>query len=239
MLQPKIIVISLVRSQIRREKFEYLLEKNKLSFEVLNAVDGLQMHSTPPEYHEDKVIRLLGFPLSASEIACFLSHRIAWARCIEENKPVLILEDDFSFEPHFKDVLNSATLLINYCDILRLQGLTDCPATVVMNYGSYRLVKNQMDPLGATAYLIKPSTASRLIKCSNSINEPLDHFLEHQKKHNLKVLAIKPYPIVSHGIYSTILDRPERKPIRGIHKLLRSLFRFVDRNTSSDPWFPK
>jgi glycosyl transferase family 25 len=239
MLQPKIIVISLVRSQTRRRKFQHLLEKNNLLFEVLNAIDGLQMHSTPPEYHENKVIRLLGYPLSASEIACFISHRIAWARCIEINQPVLILEDDFSFEPHFKEILNSATLLINYCDILRLQGLTDCPDTVVMNHGSYRLVKNQIDPLGATAYLIKPSTASRLIKCSNSINEPLDHFLEHQKKHNLNVLAIKPYPIISHGTDSTILDRPERKPIRGIQKLMRSLFRFVDRNTSSDPWFPK
>ena len=239
MQQIKIIVISLTRSQSRRDKFKLLLKKNNLEYEVLDAIDGLQMHSTPTEYHEDKVMRLLGFPISASEIACFLSHRLAWARCIEIDEPVLILEDDFIFQPHFKEALNSALSIIPYWDILRLQGLTDTLDSVVLDYGKYRVAKNQGDPLGATAYLIKPSAASKLIKHSNAIYEPLDHFLEHIKKHNLIILAIKPYPVVTQGANSTILDRPDRKPVHGMRKLIRTIFRFIDRKTSSDPWFPK
>ena len=41
------------------------------------------------------------------------------------------------------------------------------------------------------------------------------------------------------GESSTILDRPERKAIRGIRKLLRSLARGMDRLTNPNPWFPK
>jgi len=98
---PSIIVISLKRSETRRKEFKALLEPSVLEWEILDAVDGLELQSTPPEYHEEKVIRLLGFPLSASEIGCFLSHRLAWARCAEKDRPTLILEDDFTFAPPF------------------------------------------------------------------------------------------------------------------------------------------
>lgn len=236
---PKAIVISLVRSQSRREKFKPLLDQSGLEWEILDAVDGLQMQSTPPEYHEEKVIRLLGFPLSASEIACFLSHRLAWAKCIEIEKPVLILEDDFILQSNFNQAVNSAISHINSWDILRLQSLTDCPCFIEFKHGNFTFVKNQGDPLGATAYLVKPTAAERLIKCSQDIYEPLDHFLEHVKKHQLKILAIKPYPITIRGTNSTILDRPERRPIRGPRKMLRSISRFFDRLANPHPWFPK
>lgn len=239
MSEPKVIVISLVRSQSRRKKFIPLLEQSGLEWEILDAVDGLQMQSTPREYHEQKVIRLLGFPLSASEIACFLSHRLAWAKCIEMEQPVLILEDDFVFEPHFNDTLNVAMSHRNEWDILRLQGLTESLDSVVLEQGAVKVVKNLGDPLGATAYLIQPSAAKRLIKCSQDIYEPLDHFLEHDKKHRLKILAIKPYSVSARENSSTILDRPERMPIHSIRKLLRSLWRACDRFTNPNPWFPK
>ena len=49
---PKVIVISLVRSQTRREKFKPLLDRSCLEWEILDAIDGLQMQSTPPEMND-------------------------------------------------------------------------------------------------------------------------------------------------------------------------------------------
>lgn len=239
MPSPNVIVISLARSISRRNKFIPLLKQSGLAWEILDAVDGLELRSTPPEYHEDKVTRLQGFPLSASEIGCFLSHRLAWAKCVEKNEVVLVLEDDFSFAPHFQDSVTEALTVFKDWDLLRLQGLVDTPAKVLMDRNQFQFVQNLGDPLGATAYLIKPESALRLLKYSQDIYEPLDHFLEHHQKHHLINVAVKPYPVFAAAESSTILDRPDRQPIHGIRKLLRSFFRELDRLTNPNPWFPK
>jgi len=233
------IVISLKRSASRREESKRILDNSGLQWEYLDAVDGLQLQSTPPEYHEAKVKRLLGFSLSASEIGCFISHRLAWAKCIEMNCPTLILEDDFSLTPHFHHDLNVVTSSNLDWDIIRLQGLRETVDSTVIKTNGISIVQNQDDPLGATAYIIKPSSAIRLIQCSQDIYEPLDHFIEHFKKHRLRILAIKPYPVVTRSSPTTIYDRPERKPLQGLKKVLRSIARVIDRITSDNPWFPK
>ena len=239
MTLPSTIVISLKRSEARRAAFTVLLEQSDLDWEILDAIDGLQLQSTPPEYHEEKVIRLLGFPLSASEIGCFLSHRLAWARCVERERPTLILEDDFTFTRHFHELLSKVMVSYQDWDILRLQGITETSDSTLVEHPNFRIVENHGDPLGAAAYILKPSAAKKLIQTSRDIYEPLDHFLEHRQKHGVKIIAIKPYPVIIKGESSTILDRPERKAIHGIRKLLRSLARGVDRLTNPNPWFPK
>lgn len=101
------------------------------------------------------------------------------------------------------------------------------------------MVRNIGDAVGATAYMIKPSAAKKLIEAASDIYEPLDHFLEHRQKHHLEFLAISPYPVDITGVQTTIADRPDRLPIRGLAKLKRSICRILDRRFSKNPWFPK
>jgi glycosyl transferase, family 25 len=234
------ILISLKRSEARRKHaIESLAANPLLQWEVLEGVDGLQLQHTPPEYREGKVCRLLGFPLTPSEIGCFLSHRLAWIRCVEKDCDALILEDDFAFRPHFEQAISTLYTQYPNWDIARLQGLAATPDSPLALGSDYQIVSNNKDPLGATAYIIKPSAAKKLIAYSSEIFEPLDHFLEHQKIHKLKIVAYKPYPIEVTGMVSTMHDRFDRAPIKGIRKKLRSLHRAIDRLLNSKPWFPK
>jgi len=234
------ILISLKRSESRRKSAVEILNKlSPLDWQLLDGIDGLQLQNTPPEYRESKVVRLLGFPLTPSEIGCFLSHRQAWVRCIEKGKPTLILEDDFSIAPNFNQAITALSYEHQDWDIARLQGLVDTPNSVIISDSDYQIVVNQEDPLGATGYIIKPHAAKKLIQSSNDIYEPLDHFLEHHSKHKQKIVAFKPYPILANGTASTMYDRPDRYPISGFHKKWRSLNRAIDRLINSDPWFPK
>ena len=106
--------------------------------------------------------------------------------------------------------------------------------------GEFDLVKNHGDPLGATAYMIQPNSAKVLLENSQQIYEPLDHFLEHESKHQLEMLAISPYLVDITQVVSTISDRPnDRRPIKGFQKKLRSLNRWINRILSKEPWFPK
>ena len=234
-----IIVISLKRAHERRQNSEKEFLNQHAVWEFLDAIDGLKLYNTPPEYNEKKVSRLLGFSLTLSEIGCFLSHREAWLKCIEKNTATLILEDDFMFHSNIRESI--AFLLENQSlwDIARLQALSESEHVVLKEMNQCKIVQNDGDPLGATAYLLKPSSAKKLLIHSREIFEPLDHYLEHCKKHGLRMVAVKPYPVKTNGTDSTIFDRPNRNPITGTKKIIRSIARSIDRVTNSQPWFPK
>ena len=235
----QVLVISLAGSHARQEKVSSELGKTRFQWQFLDAVRGSALVQPPKEYKAQKVKDLLGFELTPNELGCFLSHKKAWQECVNKNVPTLIFEDDFYLLPHFEACID---FLLNQCndwDAIRLQGLSDVQQESILENGSIKLVKNIGDAVGATAYLIKPTAASKLIAASDDIYEPLDHFLEHYQKHHVEFLAISPYPVDITRVQSTIADRPERLPIQGWAKLKRSVLRAMDRKFSKNPWFPK
>ncbi len=160
--------------------------------------------------------------------------------CVANNRPMLIFEDDFILPPHFEDTLQLLLTEFHDWELIRLQALAKTSHDIVKTLRDIAIVKNHEDPLGATAYMVKPEAAQILIKHAKDIYEPLDHFLEHEEKHGVEMLAVKPYPVDISKAQSTISDRPhDRRPIKGIRKIIRSLNRMLDRVFTKDPWFPK
>lgn len=235
----QVLVISLRRSVDRREKVEQELKKVSMSWSFLDAVDGSALASPPVEYQPLKVQLLQGYPLTPNEIGCYLSHKEAWKRCVAQNIPTLVFEDDFVLSPEFENVINSLLNDEEAWNFVRLQGLYEVPYQELTPLGGAHLVKNLGDAVGATAYLLKPQVAQVLIDESRDIYEPVDHFLEHRSKHGLEFLAVRPYPVDISRVKSTIDDRSERAPVKGLRKRVRSLARAVDRLCAAKPWFPK
>jgi glycosyl transferase family 25 len=235
----QVLVISLRRSEDRRSKVEQELKKTSLLWSFLDAVDGSALISPPVEYQPLKVQLLQGYPLTPNEIGCYLSHKEAWKRCVAQNIPTLVFEDDFVLSPEFESVIKSLMSNQNAWSFIRLQGLYEVPYRELSPIGAAYLVKNLGDAVGATAYLLKPHVAQVLINESRAIYEPVDHFLEHQSKHGLEFLAVRPYPVDISRVKSTIDDRSERAPVKGFRKRVRSIARAVDRLCSSKSWFPK
>ena len=124
-------------------------------------------------------------------------------------------------------------------NLVRLSGIYETRHETLMRRSGYELVKNLGEPCGTAAYMIQPAAAEILLRSAADIYEPVDHYLEHHAKHGLTCLAAKPYPIGLAHTKSTITDRPGRKPVKGLRKTLRSIFRFLDRRISASPWFPK
>jgi glycosyl transferase family 25 len=232
-------VISLERSTDRRERVQRELKNFSLEWTFLNAVDGFALKALPKSYDPAKVRRLQGYELTPGEIGCYLSHMKAWEKCVEQDKTTLVLEDDFVINGDLSDVFESLTQIDQKWSLVRLAALYDVEHRVVDRNEGIELVENRGDPVGAAAYVIKPSAAAQLMKCSSAIYEPVDHYLEHYSKHGLRMLAVKPYPISIVGKDSTITDRPGRLPIKGFEKTKRSINRWLDRQFSPSPWFPK
>lgn len=239
MMDFQILVISLPEPNRRRETVALEMGKTSLSWKFLDATEGSLLTEPVFGYDPRKVKRLLGFELTRRELGCFISHKRAWQECVEKNIITIVFEDDLYLLPHFREVIN---FLVRECldwDAVRLQGLNEVPQMIIKNIDKFALVENLNDPVGATAYIIKPSAAIKLLKAAQDIYEPLDHFLEHYLVHKVSFPAVYPYPVVTNRAASTISDRSIRHPILGWPKLRRSFLRFLDRLASDHPWFPK
>ncbi len=226
------------RSHERQARVRQILADTPLVWSFLSAVDGSTLSLPMAAYPEKKVKRLLGFGLTRGELGIFLSHRKAWQACIDANKVTLVFEDDFVLEPLFLEGLDC--LLARYTDwqMARLQGLSSVDYSIRYQDTALAIVENHSDAVGLTAYLVKPDAAQQLLDHSQDLFEPVDHFVEHRRKHGVVMLSILPYTVsITHE--PTTIDRPERHSMHGLRKWLRSLYRWLDRTFSNNPWFPK
>lgn len=229
---PPIFVISLLDALPRRSAASSQLRAvTGLEWHFVEAVDGRQWseESMPDCYDPVVASRIVGFALSGSELACFMSHQAVWRLSIAQNRPVVVLEDDFRLQRNFLDSLKAAMQLYDEWDIFRLQGLSEVKQTTIQKVVGGQVVRQWADPVGATAYIIKPETAQVLLYMSEQIYEPVDHFLEHYRYHRQRVLAISPYSVEITGFPSTITERPDLRKIRGMKKARRSFYRMIFR----------
>jgi glycosyl transferase family 25 len=235
----QVFVISLERSTERRRRVEEQLSQTGIQWQFLNAVDGYALPSMPLSYKQSKVKRLQGYELTPGEIGCFLSHIKAWELCVQNNVATLIFEDDFLVGKNLEAVIDDLLSIADQWNLVRLSGIYETNHQILQKRSTFDLVKNLGEPCGTAAYMIQPAAARILLENAADIYEPVDHYLEHYSKHGLHCLAAKPYPIGLAHTKSTITDRPGRLPVKGLRKTFRSIYRFIDRRTSSSPWFPK
>lgn len=235
----QVLVISLERSQERRKRVEEQLVKTSIQWRFMNAVDGYALSHLPSAYKKSKVMRLQGYELSPGEVGCYLSHIEAWKACVNAQMITLVFEDDFLISPRFESLLHDLLGIHHEWDLVRLSGIYETKDRVIVSQNSFNLVHNLGDPCGTASYILNPRAAKILLENTGDIYEPVDHYLEHFKKHGLRCLAAKPYPVELAHTKSTITDRPGRKPVKGLQKYIRSIYRFLDRKLSPSPWFPK
>src|SRR3954470_22237545 len=100
----KAFISHLGRAAQRAAQVERLIATLPVPAEIIDAIDGL----TLTDADRDRVYRrrlhkpTYPFPLSNSEIACFLSHRRAWAAIVEQGLDAgFVIEDDVELTTEF------------------------------------------------------------------------------------------------------------------------------------------
>ena len=143
-----------------------------------------------------------------AKVACALSHKRLWERCVELNEPIMILEHDTIFTRFFEpfdfegDILGlndprGATRKSNvfHDKVSAKEGVSDCPMV------DYQNVPQGL--AGNSAYIIKPSGAKHLL---NLIDEygfwPNDAIMCNQLCPNM-LKVVYPYYTKVQGMKST------------------------------------
>ena len=176
-----IYIISLKRSSDRKIIFDNYNSQYIKKYNYFEAVDGSSLDlSKLPNNHFDK--KSSGYTKGA--LGCAFSHLQLWEKCIENNKPMLIMEDDaivnMEFSTHLQNVVKMLPsdwdilqLSYNYDSVLSFNNtvyeqchgifnkhkMTKIDINNFINSKIYPTIAKLNHSFGTSAYLISPKGA--------------------------------------------------------------------------------
>lgn len=190
------LIIHMSGSTARRDNVDRLLS-DLPEAEVLEAVNGRL-----PEVQAAVTLRpgdlfqpRYPFPIAGGEIGCFLSHRKAWQKIVDEGwKAALIVEDDLEIDPAKRNAL--LRLLERSADperFIRIPPKDREPVTKVTDQeDDLLLFTPRRIGLQTTAQLVGREAAKRLLKCTERLDRPVDSFLQMHWVTGQKIETILP-----------------------------------------------
>lgn len=165
-----IYVVSLASDRARRQQIEQRMRDQELSFEFFDAAKGrAKLEDLGLEVDDGYILKRRGYPLTDGEVGCFLSHYMLWMRCVEDNTPMVVLEDD-------------AVVLDGFPDIYRRVDKKDFDYIKLEKRSTGKAIDADLMVLdqnksGTVGYFIRPRAAKQLINASKPIKLPVDNFI--------------------------------------------------------------
>lgn len=181
-----------------------------MPYQFWDAYDGLSGELKPPEHHCQvmNLIKVTDHYLTRGELACALSHISLWVKCVEQDKPLVILEHDaVMVQPYLRhNVFNSICYLGS--NEQAHQGWDVYPTPPHASEGpNYHFICR------AHAYAIDPAVAKNMLAyvIKMGICAPLDILIRADifPIHQMGVFAFDVYEEVDKMKETTILGRPK------------------------------
>ena len=166
----KKLVISLLRRSDRKAEWQ---KNDLLDFEYVQAIDGESQIFRKIKGRKHWRDAFRNRKLLQNEVACFLSHIKAWERCIELNKPVIVMEDDAIVNELWDE--SKYEQYIKHFDFIYLQRNENEPEAVVSINDD---LEKPYYPYNMTAYALTPFMAGCLLSKVNYHDFiPVDEFM--------------------------------------------------------------
>lgn len=174
-------------------------------WEYWDAYNGMENPIKPPDHHSQfmKMVKITDHYLTRGEVACALSHISLWAKCVEDDKPLIILEhDSVMVQPYTSHgVFNSICYLGGY-EQAKL-GWKILPTPPHASEGpNYHFICR------AHAYAIDPAVAKNMLAhvLKFGICAPLDILV---RADIFPIHQIGMFAYDEKGVDTTILGRPK------------------------------
>ena len=202
-----------------------------LEHEVCPAVFPPPEHPWSPRYDEGRRVDAYGYPMVRGEIGCFLAHREAWRRVVEESADMtLVLEDDnvlldsdlasireVAESPEIKDIV---TLLFTGSRLRFRRWL---------RVGMVSVVRPTGVAYNTAAYLVGKKSAVKLLAESETFFCPVDEFLNLEYLHGVTLVHTYPF-LAGHPDETPSLIGLRAKPkITNLRRLVRNYHRLIRR----------
>ncbi len=199
--------------------------------EIVDAVRGADVLAAGGVETRPGDLHAPGYPfaLSGGEVGCFLSHRACWQRIVEEGLDhALIVEDDLSpISPEWEAALQLARAHAGRDSYIRLPAKPrEIPVAMVAKKGPALLFLPRVIGLQTVAQIVGQDAARRLLAASETIDRPVDsfvqmHWVTGQRVHTVRPSGVRELTEELGG--STIQKRPAGS--RALREIRRAIYR--------------
>jgi GR25 family glycosyltransferase involved in LPS biosynthesis len=190
------LIIHMQGDQARAPNVERLLSQLP-DAQVLDAVRGADHLGQPTPRPGDAHTPTYPFALTPGEIGCFLSHRKAWQHVLDAGHDyALIVEDDAAIDPRrWSEVVHLLSRHALTDAYIRLPAKSRETGAVVDREGDLRLILPRRIGLQTVAQIVGRGAAARLLGASETIDRPVDTFLQMHWITGQKVHSVLPCPV--------------------------------------------
>ncbi|MFT4652809.1 MAG: glycosyl transferase family 25 [Patiriisocius sp.] len=233
-----VFLINLSRSKDRLAHSAKQLNALGIKFERLEAVDGANLTYEQIHRNYDKAANIKRYKknLSAGEVACYLSHRQAWKRIIDDNLDyAIILEDDAVVDISFIDLHAALSKLQNW-DYIRIAHFPEKYAIDErVDIGcNHKLVHFNKIPVNTAAQAVSFKGAKQLYLKSMQFCRPIDIDLKHYWEKGFDLIGLTPCYVTptakfESNITSISYDQGREKASKFVRRL-RYIFNFKIQN---------
>jgi GR25 family glycosyltransferase involved in LPS biosynthesis len=229
---PKAFILHLDRAVSRKANVQALAASLPVESEVLAAVDGARL--AQPEIGRAYVRRRFEprypFALTQTEVAVFLSHRLAWRRILDQRLDfAFVFEDDAEVDPlSFTGLIDFVTAERRAWDYVLMPATSIRAGAAVARRGSFELLRPDAPPLRAIAQIISADAARRLLDRSLPFDRPVDTFMQMTWVTGLPVLVASPSPVRDISLKSggsTVQRKSMSLAERLRHEAMRPIYR--------------
>jgi GR25 family glycosyltransferase involved in LPS biosynthesis len=200
MIKAEAFVIHVKRAVKRRPQVDELVSKLPLATTVIDAVDGETLDDRTIDTHYKRKLHRPYYPfeLRRNEIACFLSHRLAWQTILDRGLDAgLIVEDDVQpLDKIFPPMLELALETVQPEDFIRFpyRAYTD-KGERVAGEEQANLVRPKLVGLGTQMQLVGREAAAELLRVTEVFDRPVDTTIQMRWLTRMRILATKPVAI--------------------------------------------
>ncbi|MEK1888166.1 MAG: glycosyltransferase family 25 protein [Phyllobacterium sp.] len=194
------LIIHLERAEKRGEHVRALIKRLPIEAEIIDAIDAKEMSAGEIDSIYSRSLHKPHYPfaLRPSEIACFQSHRKAWATIAERNLDAgLIIEDDVDIDDEaFTAQLELALGSIQPNDYIRFPRWTrgEQGPTIARKDG-HSIMEPRLPGLGMQMQLVGREAAASLLKATERFDRPVDTTIQMRWLHPVRILSARPITI--------------------------------------------
>lgn len=222
-----IYIISLEQAIDRRESISKQFAEADIPFKFFNAVDGRkEKHSLFNHYNEKKRLLYKGYPMTPGELGCFASHYLLWQKCIENNKPMIIIEDDAQLIPeNFISFLTNIALFKEY-EYLRLFVNNRKRKFVPLHSKlGFTIVEYLRGPGATRGYFITPIAAQKFVTHAKEWTLAVDDYMDQFWFNLVACLGIMPGVVKNETEFESCISANERKNKK--NRLTREIYNLI------------
>ncbi len=216
---PEIFIINLASSTARKANITRQLADLGLAYTLFPAIDGRkEEHRLFSKYDNELNQHYRGKALNKGQLACYASHYLLWQKCVELNRPIIVLEDDALLYPEpFLEFVNNMDRLSHQFDCIRLfknkrKVFSSCKVSRLVTVEIHRFNQGHMS---TTGYSLTPNGAKKLLQHSEHWHMPVDLYMDRYWVNGVECYGTVPACMTNDPRFDSDIGGGEAEP-RGL-----------------------